>query len=100
MYGTVARMKIKPGKMDDFLKSMEGGSQDRATRGYMGEIVYKMDSNPNEVMLCVFFKDKESYHANANSPEMNKEYEQYRALLDADPQWNDGEVIHQNWVGK
>lgn len=98
MYGTVARMKVKAGKLDDLIKLMGSGDDDRATRGYMGEIVYKMDSNPNEIMLCVFFKDKASYQANANSPEMNKDYQEYRALLDADPEWNDGEVIHQNWV--
>jgi quinol monooxygenase YgiN len=97
MYGTVARMKIKAGKMDEFLANMSQ-PQVQSTDGYMGEIVYKMDNNPNEVMLCVFFRDKDSYQKNANSPEMNKEYEQYRALLDADPEWNDGEVIHQNWV--
>ena len=98
MYGTVARMKVKSGKLDEFIKTMSAGSDERATKGYMGEIVYKMDNNPNEVIMAVFFADKESYHANANDPEMNKEYEQYRALLDADPEWNDGEVIHQFWV--
>ena len=97
MYGTVARMKVKPGKIDEFIKNMTdtGGRQ---PKGYLGEIVYKMDSNPNEVMLAVFFQDKESYQANADDPEMNKEYEQYRELLDADPEWNDGEVIHQRWL--
>ena len=98
MYGTVARMKVKPGKMDDFIANMTQARSDRAMGGYMGEIVYKLDNNPNEIMLCVFFKDKASYQANANDPEMAKDYEQYRAMLDADPEWNDGEVIHQNWV--
>ena len=98
MYGTVARMKVKAGKMDDFIANMKQQPADRDMGGYMGEIVYKMDNNPNEVMLCVFFKDKASYQANANSPDMAKDYEEYRALLDAEPEWNDGEVIHQNWV--
>lgn len=97
MYGTVARMKIKDGKVDEFIANMNQ-AQSTPTEGYMGEIIYKMDNNPNEIMLCVFFKDKAAYQKNANSPEMNKEYEQYRAMLDADPEWNDGEVIHQNWV--
>ena len=98
MYGTVARMKVKAGKLDELIRLMGGGGDDRAMGGYMGEIIYKMDSNPNEIMLCVFFKDKESYHKNANDPEMNKDYSEYRAMLDADPEWNDGEVVHQNWV--
>jgi hypothetical protein len=90
-------MKVKAGKMDELISTMGGTGSGRQPNGYLGEIVYKMDNNPNEVMLCVFFQDKASYHANANDPQMSKEYEQYRALLEADPEWNDGEVIHQYW---
>lgn len=97
MYGTVARMKVKPGKMDELLKTI-GGPTGRQPQGYLGELVYQMDRNPNEIMLAVFFQDKETYQANAKDPEMHKEYEQYRALLDADPEWNDGEVIHNSWM--
>jgi quinol monooxygenase YgiN len=95
MYGTVARMKVKPGKIDEFIAFMNQQQSNRDMGGYLGEIVYKLDNSPNEVMLCVFFKDKDSYRKNAESPEMNKDYEQYRAMLDADPEWNDGEIIHQ-----
>jgi quinol monooxygenase YgiN len=98
MYGTIARMKVKSGKLDDLVKLTADTVNTRRPKGYLGEIIYKMDNNPNEVMMAVFFADKASYQANANDPEMNKQYEQYRALLDADPEWTDGEVIHQFWV--
>jgi quinol monooxygenase YgiN len=91
-------MKVKPGKIDELIKVTADSVETRRPKGYLGEIIYKMDNNPNEVIMAVFFADKESYHANANDPQMSKEYEQYRALLDADPEWNDGEVIHQFWV--
>jgi quinol monooxygenase YgiN len=97
MYGTVAHMKVKPGKMDEFIATMSG-TGGRQPKGYLGEIAYRLDSNPNEIMLAVFFQDKESYHANANDPQMHKEYEAYRALLDADPVWHDGEIIHNSWM--
>jgi quinol monooxygenase YgiN len=90
-------MKVKPGKMEELIKTM-GDPGGRQPKGYLGEIVYKMDSDPNEIVMIVFFQDKESYHANANDPEMNKEYEAYRALLAADPVWHDGEVIHNSWM--
>jgi hypothetical protein len=48
-------------------------------------------------MVAVFFDSKENYHANANDPEQDKEYRRMRDLLDADPGWHDGEVIHQFW---
>lgn len=98
MYGTVARMKVKAGKIDELIKTTADTVNARHPKGYMGEIIYKMDNNPNEVIMAVFFDSKENYHANANDPEMAKQYEQYRALLDADPEWNDGEVIHQFWA--
>ena len=98
MYGTVAKMKVKPGQMDGFTKLMDDFNANRKPKGYMGEIVYKMDNDPNAIMLAVFFDSKENYHANANDPEQDKEYRKMRDLLDADPEWNDGEVIHQFWV--
>jgi hypothetical protein len=41
----------------------------------------------------VAFESKEAYQKNAASPEQNARYEEYRALLDADPEWHDGEII-------
>lgn len=98
MYGTVARMKVKAGKLDEFIQLNDSTVNTRRPTGYMGQILYKLDNDPNEVIMAVFFQDKASYQANANDPEMHKEYEQYRALLDADPEWNDGEVVHQFWA--
>lgn len=98
MYGTVAHMKVKPGKLDDLKKQMTDFDMNRRPKGYLGEIIYQMDSNPNEIMLAVFFDSKENYHANANDPEQDKEYRKMRELLDADPEWHDGEVIHQFWM--
>ena len=73
MYGTVAHMKVKPGQVDAFIAFANESVNQRRPKGYLGEYVYQLDSNPNEVMLVVLFQDKESYHANANDPEMNKE---------------------------
>ena len=98
MYGTVARMKVQPGKVDELIKLNKDSVETRRPNGYLGQIIYQMDSDPNEVIMAVFFSDKESYQKNADDPAMHKEYEQYRALLTADPEWNDGEVIHQVWV--
>lgn len=98
MYGTVAHMKVKPGQMDAFKALMDDFNTNRRPKGYLGEIVYQMDSSPNELTLAVFFDSKERYHANANDPEQDKAYRKMRELLDADPEWHDGEVMHQFWV--
>jgi hypothetical protein len=41
----------------------------------------------------VVFKDKESYFANANSPEQNTRYEAMLTMLDGAPEWHDGEIL-------
>jgi hypothetical protein len=62
--------------------------------GNLGTYVYRLDSDPNTIIMAVAFKDKASYRANAESPEQNTRYEQMRALLTADPEWSDGEIIY------
>jgi hypothetical protein len=52
-----------------------------------------MDADPNEFIMAVVFTDKESYVKNANSPEQNARYEEFEALLEGPPEWNDGEVV-------
>ncbi len=92
MYGTVARMKIKPGMEKQFKEFMTAETE-RKIPGMMKQYVYRMDKNPNEYYLVVMFKDRDSYVANADLPEMNSEYQRYRALLTEDPEWHDGEVV-------
>jgi len=91
MYGTIARFKVKPGAQAELDRI---GREDSALiDGFAFEYIFQMDSDPNEVMLVVAFKDKASYVANANSPEQHARYERYRALMTADPEWHDGEII-------
>ena len=52
-----------------------------------------MDADPRTLMLVVAFTDREAYHANAASPEQHQRYLRYRELLEAEPEWHDGEII-------
>ncbi len=52
-----------------------------------------MDADPNELYMVVWFTDKAAYQKNAASPGQDKRYQELRALLAADPEWHDGEVI-------
>lgn len=92
MYGTVARMRVKPGKIVDF----ERMGREGATRipGMVFQHVYRMDTNPDEYLLVVGFERKEAYQANAASPEQHARYEEYVQLLEAEPEWNDGEIVY------
>jgi quinol monooxygenase YgiN len=94
MYGTVARMRVKQGELEILQKTMEewdqkGGKVDGAVATY----VYQTDNDPNELIMTVLFRDKQSYLANADDPSTDEWFQRMRAHLEADPEWNDGEVI-------
>jgi hypothetical protein len=61
--------------------------------GLVSTTVYQMDSDPNELIMCVVFTDKDAYVKNAEFPEQNARYEEFVSLLEGAPEWNDGEII-------
>jgi len=92
MYGTIARMQAKPGAEGQFLalsKEFEG----MKIPGHQGTYIYRSEADPNTFWMAVAFADKASYEANARDPEQDKRYQQMRALLAADPEWHDGEIV-------
>jgi heme-degrading monooxygenase HmoA len=97
MYGTVARMRLKPGA-EARMRALMDEYEDLDIRGYQGQIVYRTDSDPNEYIIAVLFDSKEDYEANANDPAQHERFLQYRALLESDPEWMDGEIISQTVV--
>ena len=92
MYGTVARMQIKPGAEAQLMALSEDYAPGMVP-GYIGDYIYRMDNEPNTYYMAVMFESKEAYHANAQDPAQNERYMKYRALLTADPEWHDGEII-------
>ena len=92
MFGTVARMKFKPGsyeKMQDIMK----GFEQRQVKGFLFNAVYRSQSDPDEVWLVVGFEDEATYRANADNPRTNEMAEQYQKLMAAAPEWHDGEIV-------
>ena len=93
MYGTIAKMKLKPGmeaKMMAETKSYESLN----IPGFLGTMVYKMDTNPNEYYMTVVFADKDAYSKNANNPEQDKRYRAMLEMLVGEPEWHDGEIVY------
>jgi len=91
MYGTVARLRIKPGMEERFQQF--GRDAAGAIPGIVFQHVYRTDADPQEVYLAVGFESREAYQANATSSEQQGRYEEYRALLEAEPEWHDGEIV-------
>ncbi len=99
MYGTVATMRVKPGMEAKINELSDRWWHERAPKikGAMSEAIYKKDGSGNEYIIAVMFDSRENYQANAGDPEQDRWYQEFRACLEADPVWNDGEVVfHQH----
>lgn len=92
MYGTVARLQLKPG-IEANLKEEMAKYPGLKIPGFVSTMLYRMDRNANDCYLAVAFKDKDSYLANARDPKQDERYQRMRALLAADPEWHDGEIV-------
>lgn len=90
MYGTIARVKIDPAKIDE-LKAV--GDSMATAPGQIARYVYQTDADPGVLFLVAVFDSKESYWANAQSPGQHERFLRLRALLLEDPEWHDGEIV-------
>ena len=94
LYGTIAKMKLKPGAEDKMMQAMEGS--DAGPEGHVATYVFKSDADPNVHFVTTVFESKSAYKKFADSPAQDERCRQMRELLAADPEWHDGEVIHHD----
>lgn len=94
MYGTIAKLKVKQGALEE-IRKMETS---RKPDGVVGSLVFQSDDAADELWMVAIFRDQASYFANAHSPEQGAEYQRLRALLSADPEWHDGEIVFSEGV--
>jgi heme-degrading monooxygenase HmoA len=94
VYGTVAKMKLKPGAEDKMMKAM--GGDEGSPEGHIATYVFKSDADPNVHYVTTIFESKGAYKKFADSPDQDKRYQQMRELLAADPDWHDGEVVYHD----
>ncbi len=92
MYGTVARYRIKPGTEAQLLE-FDAEMRRLKPRGMIDFFLYRMDRDPQEYCEVVLFDSRESYRALAEDPAQDARYRQFAALLEGEPEWNDGEVV-------
>lgn len=98
MYGTIFRLRVKPGREADVLAMIEEWWCERAPQvaGVRADYLFRPDGASGELVGVALFADRESYRANAEDPDQDRWYRRFRALLEADPQWEDGEVVSSN----
>ena len=84
MYGTVARMRVKPG-MESQLDAQMRAYEQLKVPGMLQSYVYRMDADPQEFYMAVIFESKEAYMANAASPEQDARFRQMMETLESPP---------------
>lgn len=90
MFGTVGRAKIKPENREKLLQHVEQ-YRSLGIPGYRNTQVMFPENRPDEVVMAVWFDDADSYWKNAEDPAQHERYLEYRALLESEPEWSDGE---------
>lgn len=92
MYGTVARMRAKPGA-EKRLVALAREYDEIDVPGFIATYIYRLDDGENDYYMAVVFEDRASYRRNADDPEQDKRYRRMRELLELDPKWHDGEIV-------
>lgn len=92
MFGTVARMQLKPGS-EDRMRELAAAQEARNVAGFRFMATYRSTADPNETWLVVGFDDEASYRANADDPQTDEMARQMRELMVSPPEWHDGEVV-------
>ena len=95
MYGTIFRMKVKPGREADVIALSNEWAATRlpVAKGAVADYLLKPDADSGELVGVAVFEDKASYEANADDPEQDKWYRSLMENLEADPDWEDGEFV-------
>ena len=93
-YGTIAKYTVKPGHETQFMGDMER-FEESPPAGWIYHTIFRSTTNPNEIWMSVVFENEAAYKKNADSPEMDKEYHRMLEHLEGEPEWHDGNVIHE-----
>jgi quinol monooxygenase YgiN len=94
-YGTIYRMRIKPGAEAELVALLEEWERERKPKvpGAIGGYLFKPDNRAGELVGVAVFRDQESFRANASDPGQDAWYRRLRGHLDADPEWEDGVIL-------
>ena len=95
MYGTIFRMKVKRGQEQKVAELFREWDRERQpkVKGAITGLLLKPDKKRGELIGVSVFQDRASYMANADDPEQDRWYRKLRELLQADPEWEDGEYL-------
>jgi hypothetical protein len=88
-------MHPKPGKAGAVEEHMRRWQRERRPKvaGVVAGYLLMSRAHPGDLVGVAVFDSEENYRKNADDPEQDRWYRELRALLEADPEWNDGELL-------
>lgn len=89
MWGTIARMRVRPDVPDEYVRAQMRAMSTARMKGWLQASLYRSDTDPLELWMVALFDSKESYQANAATPAQHGWYLTLRACLAEDPEWHD-----------
>ena len=92
MYGSIFRMRPKAGKAGELRDTMM--NNDRRPKGMVTAYMLT-EEKAGEVWGFGVFEDENTYRANAADPAQDANYQVFRQLLEADPEWHDGMIAQR-----
>ena len=93
MYGPVARLRVKSGKLEALLE-LNRSFDASPPPGYLRTNIYQMDNDSDELYMSVVFESEDAYKSNAEDPELDKWYREMLELLDGEPEWYYGHIVY------
>jgi hypothetical protein len=90
MYGTVARTRVRPENRERLREVTSRQGYDEVA-GFVRSYVLFEDEG-DVAWIFAIFSDREAYRRNADDPAQHGRYLEYRALLEEEPDWHDGEI--------
>ena len=93
MFGSIAKVKLKPGAFEKMFELTTSNIEGRPVKGRVFNVVFRSQSDPDELWSVVGFEDEATYRANASNPQTSEVAEQLRQLMAAPPEWHDGEIV-------
>jgi antibiotic biosynthesis monooxygenase len=91
MYGTVARTRVKPENRTPLREVFERQGEGGSIPGFVSSYVL-WENDGDTAWLFAVFEDRASYDRNADDPAQHERYLEYRALMEDEPEWHDGEI--------
>jgi hypothetical protein len=95
MYGTVYQMKPRAGQELAVANHLRRWERERrpSVKGALAGYLFRSQNRPDTLIGVAVFDSESTYKANADDPAQAEWYRELRSLLQADPEWNDGDIL-------